>query len=103
LAVTAQGPDGWIQGCERDPQPSRWGVFNVTTVRYSINQIGMRVNAAGCSDNVGANIPLSSNHAGGVNLLFGDGSVRFWPNSTALPVLFAAAARDDGQVQSNTP
>jgi prepilin-type N-terminal cleavage/methylation domain-containing protein len=99
IAITCQGPDGWIQGCERNVQAGNWGVYNITTVRYSINQIGFgNTPAAGTKDNVGVNIPLSSMHAGGVNLLFGDGTVRYWPNSTALAVLFAAACRNEGQV-----
>jgi prepilin-type N-terminal cleavage/methylation domain-containing protein/prepilin-type processing-associated H-X9-DG protein len=98
VACTSQGPDGWIQGCERNPQPGGWGIFNAVTLRYRLNQIGMRLNVGGCSDNVGANIPLSSMHPSGVNLLFADGSVRFWPDSTPLATLFAAAGRHDGQV-----
>jgi prepilin-type processing-associated H-X9-DG protein len=57
----------------------------------------MVMNAGGCADNVGANIPLSSMHTGGVNLLFADGSVRFWSDSTPLSVLYAAASRNEGQ------
>ncbi|MCI0458075.1 MAG: DUF1559 domain-containing protein, partial [Gemmataceae bacterium] len=98
VAVTCQGPDGWIQGCNL---AGRNEVYNVATIRYQINQIGFVSNGAGaaggCEDNVGANIPLSSLHTGGCNLLFGDGSVRFWGDSTPLATLYAAASRIDGQ------
>ena len=47
-----------------------------------------------------ANVPLVSNHAGGVNALFGDGSVHFLNNSTDLLTLARLATRDDGGVVS---
>lgn len=101
IAITCQGPDGWIQGCERNVANGGWGVYNTATIRYNINQIGMAMNVGGCEDNVGANVPLSSMHTGGANLAFCDGSVRFWTNSTQLTVLYAAASRDDGQVYTD--
>src|SRR5262249_55130113 len=59
VAVTCQGPDGWIQGCPRTVPTGNVGnsdvVYNCATIRYSINQIGMTVNAGGCNDNVGNN------------------------------------------------
>jgi prepilin-type processing-associated H-X9-DG protein len=98
IAVTCQGPDGWIQGCRTDGVNE---IYNVATIRYPLNQMGFtstgRGAAGGCEDNVGNNIPLSSLHSGGCNLLFGDGSVRFWTDSTPLATLSAAASRIDGQ------
>jgi len=48
----------------------------------------------------GANTPLASNHTGGVNALFGDGSVHFLSDSTPLLMLARLATRDDGGVIS---
>jgi prepilin-type N-terminal cleavage/methylation domain-containing protein len=46
----------------------------------------------------GANVPLTSEHSGGVNVLNGDGSVRFIRDSIDLLVLARYATRDDGAV-----
>jgi len=76
-----------------------------TTIRYSPNQNVWPKNQAGtgvysaqeswkCE---GANVPLSSQHSGGVNALLGDGSVRFIRNSINVLQLARFATRDDGQ------
>jgi prepilin-type N-terminal cleavage/methylation domain-containing protein/prepilin-type processing-associated H-X9-DG protein len=82
---------------------------NGTTIRYTINYTpsggwtndisGVGVGQSG--NCVGANIPLNSTHSGGVNVVYGDGSVRFLNDSTPLAVLAALAIRDDGQVIPN--
>jgi len=103
-AITSQGPHGWIMGTSNGaPPPSGQNrSFNVTTVRYSINQIGMSDNGpAGTGNNTGCNIPLSSGHTGGANMLFADGTVRFWPNSTSAAVLAVATMRMDGVSYTN--
>ena len=80
---------------------------NMTTIRYAINYTppggwtndvtGIGVGSGAPTGNcVGANIPLNSTHSGGVNVLFGDGSVRFLTDSTPLVVLAQLATRDDG-------
>jgi len=78
---------------------------NFTTIRYRINQkMGWSRNADGSGvtgggyDSEKANIPLVSAHTGGVNALFGDGSVRFLRDNTSLLMLARAATRDDGGV-----
>lgn len=77
-------------------------IFQGTTVRYRINQKTGWPNGnghcgqTGVCQNVGTNIPLNSAHSGGVNAVFGDGSVRFLSDSTPLNVLAQFATRDDG-------
>jgi prepilin-type N-terminal cleavage/methylation domain-containing protein/prepilin-type processing-associated H-X9-DG protein len=81
-----------------------------TTIRYAINQtagwtcggapdIGVCGGGAGYWWHAeGANVPLVSNHSGGVNALFADGSVHFLSNSTTLLTLARLATKDDGGV-----
>ncbi len=46
-------------------------------------------------------VPPSSNHSGGVNLAFADGSVRFLKESVSLPTFWAIGTRDAGEVVSS--
>jgi prepilin-type processing-associated H-X9-DG protein len=43
-------------------------------------------------------LPASSNHPGGVNLLMGDGSVRFAKDTTALHVWRGLSTRNGGEI-----
>jgi prepilin-type processing-associated H-X9-DG protein len=52
--------------------------------------------------NMSVDIPASSDHPGGVNLLFGDGAVRFMKNSVALSVWRALSTRNGGEVISSS-
>jgi len=74
--------------------------FNTTTLRYGINET--RYYPGSCSDgvcaNAGNNTPLRSAHPGGVNALFGDGSVHFLSETIPTSVLARLAARQDGEV-----
>jgi prepilin-type processing-associated H-X9-DG protein len=91
------------------------------TMRYMINQKTGWVRGTNCpqtntvppnaicgvSDSQwageGANTPLASAHTGGVNVLFGDGSVRFLSDSTDLLTLGRLATKDDGGTIANLP
>jgi prepilin-type N-terminal cleavage/methylation domain-containing protein/prepilin-type processing-associated H-X9-DG protein len=95
-AITSQGPHGWTMGANSNTLNNE-RVFNCTAIRYQINQRGIVANSTrgntGVNQNTGANIPLSSNHTGGVNILFADGTVRFYSNATALAIMASLATR----------
>jgi prepilin-type N-terminal cleavage/methylation domain-containing protein/prepilin-type processing-associated H-X9-DG protein len=101
-------------GCQRDELGNLrpmcdWAdnrAQHFTTIRYRPNQKTWLRTAANtgvfsashswkCE---GANVPLASEHTGGVNVLVADGSVRFLSNSVDLLMLARFATRDDGQV-----
>jgi prepilin-type N-terminal cleavage/methylation domain-containing protein/prepilin-type processing-associated H-X9-DG protein len=107
---------GWYLGVKSPGVPPKFDNAggdnrqpNGTTIRYQINYTpsggwtndinGVGVGSSG--NCVGANIPLNSTHTGGVNVVYGDGSVRFLTNSTPLQVLAQLATRDDGTVIAN--
>jgi prepilin-type N-terminal cleavage/methylation domain-containing protein/prepilin-type processing-associated H-X9-DG protein len=89
-----------------------------TTIRWRINQrtfnggpwpcqdpraLGVCGGQPGTWNSEGANVPLISAHPGGVNALFGDGSVRFLSDSTDLLTLARLATRDDGGIINSLP
>ncbi len=119
-------PDGAYIGLEvpyGDLSPTADGVngsgdgraYNITTIRYPINHrwrghgvLAEAVTpvpprpaepprAAADLPGPGHNQGLFSAHAGGVNVLFADGHVRFLADSTDLRVLLYLATRDDDQ------
>ena len=51
--------------------------------------------------NMPVQLPPSSYHPGGVNLLFGDGSVHFIKDSVALNIWRALSTRNGGEVISS--
>jgi prepilin-type processing-associated H-X9-DG protein len=77
-----------------------------TTIRYRPNQkVWLRTaantgvfSASHSWKCEGANVPLSSQHSGGVNALLADGSVRFVRDGIDLLMLARFGTRDDGQV-----
>jgi len=105
VAWTAGGPHGIIigGGSINDTTYGQGGdarAFNITTIRYQINQLtGWTANCGGTRvcDNTGQNIPLNSGHSNGVNALLGDGHVIFLSNTIPLTTLQVLAIRDDGQ------
>lgn len=107
-------PWGWYLGVKSPGIPPNFdngGGDNrepgLTTIRYTINNkpaagwvndvtntgVGIGGYTANCT---GANIPISSTHTGGVNIVLCDGSVRFLKEETTLAILAQLATRDDG-------
>jgi prepilin-type N-terminal cleavage/methylation domain-containing protein/prepilin-type processing-associated H-X9-DG protein len=101
----ASQPWGWQMGTVAVGTPPHMTyaerTFNLTTIRYRINQTagwpGDDANGTGVGLDNGANTPLNSTHSGGINALFADGSVHFITDSTTMDVLARLATRDDGQ------
>jgi prepilin-type processing-associated H-X9-DG protein len=62
--------------------------------------MGMGMNMGSSMANMAVQLPPSSAHPGGVNVAFGDGSVRFIKDSTALVVWRALSTRNGGEVVS---
>lgn len=104
---------GWVIGASDARKPPLYGMsgatpvdartFNQITIRYRINQKTGWPNppgncgSLGVCDNTSTNPPLTAAHTGGVNAVFGDGSVRFLNDNLALSTLGLLATRDDGQ------
>ena len=79
--------------------PTDQRIYNMTVVRYPINH---QDNVdQGIQDNCGRNTPLTSPHTGGINAVYGDGSVHFLTDSTNIEVLYNLCDRNDGQVIGN--
>ena len=71
-----------------------WGM-GLTGVAYAINS---KTTAAGSSTSYMHNSILNSNHPGGINALFTDGSVRFVSDNTDFLNFQKLCVRDDGFV-----
>jgi len=103
-ALTSQGPHGWVMGAGGGGVGAANGErqFNITTIRWPINQRGLGDSAAnGTNNNSGSNFPFTSIHTGGCNILFADGSVRFMTNSTALQTLQWLGTKAGGETLPN--
>jgi len=102
--ITSQGPHGWIMGAGQINEGGAYSAraFNTTTVRWMINQRGLgNTPTNGTGENAGSNVPFTSIHTGGANMLMGDGSVRFMRDSTALLILQGMASKDRGETVSD--
>jgi len=103
--ITSQGRHGWAMGAHSNNAMSYHDrVHNCTAVKYPINQRGLvttTVNGAtGVNEDAGGNIPFSSAHTGGANVLFADGSVRFLNDTVPLSTLHGLCTRNQGEVFS---
>jgi prepilin-type N-terminal cleavage/methylation domain-containing protein len=103
-------PWGWAIGPARSSSiPPSYSAssdnrpFNMTTIRYQVNQKKNWANGSGDNNGTGVgndggqNIPLNAAHPSGTNVAVCDGSVRFLTNTTPLTVIAQLATRDDGQ------
>ena len=105
-AWNAGQANGWLIGATPGTPPnynsgSDNRTFQMTTIRYGLDQKtgwtpGGNCGGQGVCQNSGDNIPLNSTHTGGVNSLFGDGSVHFLSDGISIATLAQLATRDDG-------
>ncbi len=101
INVDPRGVHGWPMGTDGGGRITNWNgpnsrQFNVTSVRYPINT--SNYNLPGIGTNFGPNSVLLSAHPGGIQALYGDGSVHFIAETIQMPLLKRLCTRDDGQV-----
>jgi prepilin-type N-terminal cleavage/methylation domain-containing protein/prepilin-type processing-associated H-X9-DG protein len=61
----------------------------------------INVSWGGDADGTWGSVGLSSYHAGGANVLFGDGSVRFLKSSVAQTIIWSLGTRSGGEIVSS--
>jgi prepilin-type N-terminal cleavage/methylation domain-containing protein/prepilin-type processing-associated H-X9-DG protein len=99
--IDIQGTHGWLMGSPRNNvTANNERLFNLTYLNYPPNFVKTRGNGdlanAGIGNNFGANNGLYSPHAGGIQVLLADGSVRFITDTIDMLTLRRTATRDDG-------
>jgi prepilin-type N-terminal cleavage/methylation domain-containing protein/prepilin-type processing-associated H-X9-DG protein len=95
-----QGVHGFMMGTGRPERVEDWGgstaerAFNLTTVMYPPNTTDLTL--PGVGNNFGENNGLYSEHAGGVQVLLADGSVRFISENINMFMLRILCSKNDG-------
>ncbi|WP_422930043.1 DUF1559 domain-containing protein [Singulisphaera sp. PoT] len=78
-----------------------YSMFNVLQTPNELKVNGCRFGCnGGCDPSYGYSYPASSNHSGGVNVAFADGSVRFIKDSINRTTWWAIGTRNGGEVVS---
>jgi len=90
------GSSGGVSTCGTGGCGDLWGM-GLTCNAYVINS---RTCPAGAGFSWGGNTILNSNHSGGINVLLGDGSVRFVRDTVDFTTWLRALARDDGSANT---
>ena len=98
---TLAPPNGniWIAG--NPGSCSLWDSYNHFTPPNGTGCQTPSDGNTGAYGNVFDAMPPSSNHPGGVNICFGDGSVHFIKNTIGGPVWWAIGSRNGGEIVSS--
>ena len=88
------GSANGVRSCGTGGCGDLWGM-GLTANAYAINSPTC---PAGAGFSWGGNTILNSFHAGGINVLLGDGSVRFMPTGVDFNTFQRLCARNDGQI-----
>lgn len=94
--TTINNHHGFLCGVNEVSLPMTGRTFTVTTIRYAPNSANTAL--TGVRNNDGVNNGIFSPHVGGVQILLGDGSVRFLSENLEMLTVRRLATRDDGGV-----
>ena len=83
----------WTRGCDLN------GSLGCASAKNVVTEINSKVGYNNSLNNFN-DMSFGSNHSGGANFVFCDGSVRFLPDSTPILVFKAMASRNGGEVYS---